>query len=154
MAKSYGDVRAVESLSLRVPAGQVVAHRAMRRSLPALGALVMGLTACSSETPSQAPAPEKAKPVANGSSGCGKASSGSGRFRFGGREYALTLPSYDGRTLVPLVLDLHGLRAKLMHSSTSTDRTMTTGPQIWVRRANGTAAPFIDQQRGVFPGGA
>ncbi|MEU6034485.1 hypothetical protein ABZ801_03685 [Actinomadura sp. NPDC047616] len=35
----------------------------------------------------------------------------SGQYRFGGRPYLLTLPRSHGRTPLPLVLDLHGLRS-------------------------------------------
>ncbi|GAA1554420.1 PHB depolymerase family esterase [Actinomadura kijaniata] len=99
-----------------------------------LGVLAVGvaLGGCSSGTPDPprraSPSPVSPSPVADASDGCGRRSPGTGRHAFGGRPYALTLPPYDGRTPVPLVLDLHGLNSNAFQQALY-GRMASAGPQ-------------------------
>ncbi|GAA4136432.1 alpha/beta hydrolase family esterase [Actinomadura keratinilytica] len=84
---------------------------------PLLG-MALTLTACSvngSRGASSGRPPTSAGGTAAAaapSAGCTRTpTAAGGRYRFGGRSYLLTLPRSRGRTPVPLVLDLHGLRS-------------------------------------------
>ncbi|MEU5877216.1 PHB depolymerase family esterase [Spirillospora sp. NPDC047279] len=76
-------------------------------------------SSASARSPSPAPSPARSEsPRLAGtvpSSGCEghkAASAATGQHSFGGRSYLLTLPgNHGGRTPVPLVVDLHGLRS-------------------------------------------
>ncbi|KAB2350998.1 alpha/beta hydrolase family esterase [Actinomadura rudentiformis] len=94
----------------------------MRRPFLALLALVGALlTGCSdpaeppsSGRPSSSGQPRTHVPAARSnavpSAGCGRQAT-TGRHTYGGRSYLLTLPKSDGRTPMPVVVDLHGLRS-------------------------------------------